>query len=626
MSTNARQRPVDRNGQAQKISGTHDLLNYRLAERVGQDDLATIYRALHLTLDRPVQVRVLRRTDWVSVSRFQLAGKIAARLNHPNILPVIDAGHDDRYGDYIVTPQLNTRSLDEVLASGTVEPIQALKIVTQMAAALDYLHAQGIVHRDLQPLNIAITQQGTAFLANFSLAAAPETPDFSGVEDSDYLTLYSAPEQRLSGDQPAGTLDIYSLGAILYQLLSGDPPPAHGTEPVSVETRHPEYVGIDRVIRRMLAPQPSQRFSSAAQAVGALRQSMRSVIDESTTDMQESDWDTSAEWLENPLETVIAQQLDAEFLAKSRARANQLHRVDAVRKVLDRWSRKGFVRRKQLGKLIQPEHIVSFDVYLYELRAHFETRASPQPRHTAYHGGALPPTELRGLWETQVPEHELFVNAPPEAFAVQGSQKIIDCTLCHRTAKVECQTCGGKGTIERRQRIAAASGQREETVQDTCQTCRGYGRVECQRCEGSGQLLEEMFFTWSRSSRAFFNEDDLSGLDKRAVQRSVQPVFAGRIDPKDAQWYQVGPLKELIEEAVKGGGPDSRLLAADLAIRGAPVTELDYRYNDKPHTLMLLGFNNQIRGDVALYDVERILLYVIIVVMVIAIAVALTIR
>src|SRR5438094_9693586 len=103
---------------SQTTAEVRELANYRLAERVTQEELATVYRATHLTLDRPVQVHILRRTDWISASRFQLAAKLAARLSHPNILPVVDAGHDERYGDYMVTPRLETRSLHELLTDG----------------------------------------------------------------------------------------------------------------------------------------------------------------------------------------------------------------------------------------------------------------------------------------------------------------------------------------------------------------------------------------------------------------------------------------------------------------------------------------------------------------------------
>src|SRR4030095_5324614 len=129
---NARARAATGNGSAQgttrKPAETHDLLNYRLSERLAQEELATVYRATPRPLNRPVQVHILRRTDWISVSRFQLAARLAARLSHPNILPVVDAGHDDRYGDYLVTPRLETRSLQDMLKEGPLDPLVALKI------------------------------------------------------------------------------------------------------------------------------------------------------------------------------------------------------------------------------------------------------------------------------------------------------------------------------------------------------------------------------------------------------------------------------------------------------------------------------------------------------------------
>jgi serine/threonine protein kinase len=85
---------------------------------------------------------------------------------------------------------------------GALDPLQALRIATQLASVLDYLHAQNIVHRDVQPANILITPQGTAYLTNLSLAAAPDTPDLSSIDDTDYRTPYTAPEQTLRSGQP----------------------------------------------------------------------------------------------------------------------------------------------------------------------------------------------------------------------------------------------------------------------------------------------------------------------------------------------------------------------------------------------------------------------------------------
>lgn len=607
---------------------SRELLNYRLGERIGQEELATVYRATHVSLDRPVQVHVLRRTDWVSASRFQLAGRIAARLSHPNILQVIDAGHDERYGDYMVTPQLDARTLREHMAGGPLGALQALRIFSQIGNALDHLHEHGIVHRDVQPANILVTQQGIAYLTNFSLAASPETPDFSEIDDSDYQTPYTAPEQSFANGQVAPTLDLYSIGAVLYQMLSGEMPPPSGTLPPPLGERDQALAGVDRVLARLLALQPAGRFSSAGQAVSALRAALRQQLDESTGDMEESRWEAVAEWLENPLETVAGDVLDAEFVAKSRARADTLHRVDAIRRQLDRWSRHGLLRRPMLGQAIQPEQIVSYNVYLYELRAHYETRTGLQTREVVHHGGAIGgPGREMDVWAAPVPEQEPFVDAPAERMVVPGSQRIIPCGECNGSTKLPCKTCSGKGTITRTQKVNDADGtSRSETFQDNCPTCRGYGKQECHRCEGTGSLMQEKTFTWSRHGRVYLNEDDVSGLHKLTIQAKAQPVYSSRIEPREGRWLQVAPLKELLENALSGGGADARLIAAELTIKGVPVTEVDYRYRDKPHTLQMIGFDHTLRGDSSLYDTERIYLYVALLVMAIILVVVLVLR
>jgi serine/threonine protein kinase len=608
-----------------KPAGTHDLFNYRLAERLAQEELATVYRATHLTLDRPVQVHILRRTDWISASRFQLAARLAARLNHPNILPVVDAGHDERYGDYLVTPRLETQSLQSLLESGPLPPLLALRIFSQIGAALDYLHAQNIIHRDVQPGNILLTPQGVAYLANFSLAAAPDTPDLSSIEEADYLTPYSAPEQSLVSDAPAPAQDLYSLGALLYHMLSGELPPAPGEEPRTLGEREPALAGTDRVIRRLLSAQPAQRYANGAQAASALRQALRVQIDESTEDMQESRWEPVAEWLENPLETVVGDRLDHEFLTKSRARVDALHRVDALKRLLDRWSRHGVLRRPALGQIIQPEQIVSYNVYLYELRCHYETRTQPQTRVSIHMGGAImPASHETDLWAVPVPETEPFVGVVPEAIVVPGSQRVVACTECNGATQIVCKTCEGKGAVERTRRVKESDGTlRNETFQENCPTCRGYGKQPCPRCEATGQLLEEQVFTWSRHGRIFFNEDDITGLHKLTIQTQAQQVFQSRIDPYETHWYNVAPLKELLEEAIKGGGQDSRPIAAELIIRGVPVTEVDYLDGGKLRSLTLIGFNNEIRGNLSLFDTHKAALYALIAALVVVLLVVL---
>lgn len=605
----ARMRPET--NKAARSTPPRDLLNYRLGKRIGQDELASLYHGTHLTLDRPVHIAVLRRSDWVSVSRFQLAMHLGARLSHSNILPVIDAGHDDSLGDYMVMPRLETRSLADILSEGPLEPLLAMRIFTQISAALEFLHEQSIIHRDIQPANILVTPQGTAYLANFSLAASPETPDFSGMNEADYRTLYTAPEQDVRSNRIEPAQDLYSLGALAYHMFSGQAPPLPPEVAAPLSAYTPTLASVDRIIQRLLAVEPAQRYPSASQASMALNQSLRDLRDEATEDMQEANWEPTAEWLDNPLELAFGDRLDQTFVQNSRARANELHRVDTIKRQLDRWGRKGALRRRHYGQEIQAEQIVSYNIYTYVLRAHYERRTEPKTQQQIYKGSIIDPSvRSPELWDVPVPEYEPFVDMAPEPIVIPGSRKLVTCPECNGVQKLDCPTCSGTGQVKVTRRVEDANGKiHNESFQDHCKACHGYGKRPCPRCDGHGQLQEESSFTISRFGKIHTNEDDISGLHRLTIETLAKPVFEGRIDPYEPQWNQVAPLKELLEGASQAGGKDARILAADLIIKGVPITEVDYRYQEKPHTLALLGFENAIRGDSSLIDRERLLLY-----------------
>jgi serine/threonine protein kinase len=590
------------------VGTNNELRSYRLLDRIGQDDLATSYHATHLTLDRPVVVHLLRRTDWVSVSRFQLAGKLAARLRHPNLVEVIDAGHDERYGYFMVTPEIEARPLSEVLAGGRLDPVLALSVARQVGTALEHLHSKGVIHRDVQPANILLTKEGLAYLSNLSFAASPDTPDFSSVDEADYLTEYSAPELRLDAREASPTLDVYGLGAVVYQMLSGSRPAGDGNPLPSLIAADASFGQADRVVQRMLAREPGNRYPGTAQAMAALRQALRDQIDRSTTDMEESRWEASAEWLENPLETVLGDVLNQEFIARTRQRADGLHRMDAIRRLLDRWSRKGRFRRASLGQIIQPEQITSFNIYYYELRTFYETRTPPEPQLRPQKAGERMATlPIPDVWDVDVPVGDEVQDAKPQQLSLPNSMRVIPCSECSGQGKVVCKTCSGKGKVERVRRVKNPDGSiQNETITEECPTCRGYNRQTCTRCEGSGNMVQEQVFTWSRRAKLWQNTDDMDGLPKLALEQRLEPIFDDRIDPHEGRWHGVAPLAELIDTAVREGDEHTRLRNSELRIRGATVTEVDYTLNEQPHRLTIVGNDNDISGDWSLLNFERV--------------------
>lgn len=590
----------------------YELGNYRLHERIGQEELAMVYRATHLALDRPVQFHLQRRTDWVSASRFQLAARLSARLSHSNLLPVIDAGQDDKKRAYLVTPLFEGKTVAELLQDGPLDPLLALRIVTQVAAALDYLHSQQVVHRDVQPANILITPQNVAYLTNLSLAASPDTPDLSELDEAEYLTPYSAPEQRLDQGEATAALDVYSLGAVLYHMLSGEVPAATGDALPTLGSRDPALSGADQVIRRMMAAQPVARYAGAGAAVAALRQALRFQIDAASDDMEESRWETVAEWLENPLEAALGDTLEAdfkEFVAKTRKRADDLHRRDVIRRLLNRWSRNGFFRQRNLGQIIEPEQIVSYNIYFYDLRISYETRTAPQvkrrPKLPDDRNSVLPIPEV---WEVHIPESVAGAEHAQE-LVLPNSTMVMNCPECGGEKTVVCRQCMGKGTIERVRKVRNPDNSvAQEMITEACPACRGYGKQTCKTCEGSGSMVEEQVFTWSRRDKLWQNTDDIEGLPTLALSKRAEPVYNGPIDPFEGRWHSVAPLTELLRAAINDGSGDMRVAAAELSIRGVPITEVDYQLNDQPRRLSFIGHDNELIGDWTLLNKERIAL------------------
>lgn len=590
-----------------------ELRNYRLLGRIAQEELATVYQARHLTLERPVRIHILRRTDWISAARFQLAARLAARLNHPHLAPVIDAGHDERYGAYLVTPELDARPLSDLLADGPLPPQLAVRIASQIASALDYLHENQIVHRDVQPANILVSAEEVAYLTNLSLAASPDTPDFSSLDEADYLTPYTAPEQRLTKGEASAALDIYGLGAVIYHMLAGEPPPLASGEPPSLATFNPALAPADHVVRRMLTPHPQARFPTASAAAAALRRALRDLLDQATDDMEEARWEASAEWLENPVETALAPTLDEPFrayLARSRKRADELHRRDGLRRQLNRWSRDGFFRRRALGQLVQVEQIVSYNVYFYELRVAYETRSDPHPRVRPHTPDDRPSSQTSAdVWHAPVPDLAPFEPVGPQELPVPGSLRIFICSECLGAGKVFCATCRGSGTVEKLSRVSNRDhSSSHEPIATECPDCRGYGKQNCPRCNGSGNLVEELVFTWSRRAKVFENADDVDDLPVAVIKQCLETVFEGPVNPYEGRWHSVAPLAELVRAVIEEAGHATRILHAELKIQGTPVTEVDYLLDDQPHQLFLIGFDNRLVGDWSIYNPERIAL------------------
>ena len=204
------------------------LLNnrYRLLELVGSGGMAAVYRGMDTLLQRQVAVKVLREGfagDPAFLARFQREARAAANLDHPNIVTVYDVGQDGNR-HYIVMEYVDGQDLKTLIRrKGRLYVNEALDIAVQICAGVGHAHKAGIIHCDIKPQNVLITRDGRAKVTDFGIARALSE---SGITESETVwgsPLYFSPEQA-AGEPPSPASDVYSIGVVMYEMLTGTPP------------------------------------------------------------------------------------------------------------------------------------------------------------------------------------------------------------------------------------------------------------------------------------------------------------------------------------------------------------------------------------------------------------------
>src|SRR4051812_26326190 len=224
---------------------------YRLDAQVGHGGMSTVYRAFDTTLERQVAIKLMHRemsSDSDQLERFRREARAVAQLNHAHVVGVIDAGEDDNT-PFIVFEYVEGETLKErIRRHGRLPVTEAVAYAIEVARALGAAHERRIVHRDVKPQNVLIDEEGTAKVTDFgiarSLAEEGLTADGRVLGTTDYVS----PEQAL-GHAVTGQSDLYSLGIVLFEMLSGDVP-FHGDNQVSVAMKHVREELPDLQLRR----------------------------------------------------------------------------------------------------------------------------------------------------------------------------------------------------------------------------------------------------------------------------------------------------------------------------------------------------------------------------------------
>ncbi len=259
---------------------------YTIEHELGRGGMATVYLAQDLKHGRPIALKVLRPELAAALGpgRFLREIEIAARLTHPNILPLHDSGEAGGLL-YYVMPYVDGESLRSRLAREGPLPLdRALEIAREVASALGYAHEHGVVHRDIKPENVLL-ESGHAVVADFGVARAVWELAGDRLTETGIAVgspAYMSPEQAGAEERLDGRSDIYALGCVLYEMLVGEPP-FTGPTPRAVAAKHLRQsvpsaritrpgvpAAVDRVIRTALAKVPADRFSDAAHFAAAL--------------------------------------------------------------------------------------------------------------------------------------------------------------------------------------------------------------------------------------------------------------------------------------------------------------------------------------------------------------------
>ena len=263
---------------------------YEIIEKIGNGGMATVYKAMDKVLKRNVAVKILRdefTTDEEFIKRFDVEAQSAARLTHPNIVSIYDVGVEDNL-HYIVMELIQGKTLKEIILEekGPLPWKWSVNVAIQIASALETAHRNNIIHRDIKPHNIIITEDGIAKVTDFGIAKAVSNSTITAFGTTMGSVHYFSPEHARGGYTDAKS-DLYSLGVVLYEMVTGRLPFDADT-PVSVALKHMQEKpkepievnpnvpkAVNKIIMKALQKDPNLRYQSATEMLTDLNRALK---------------------------------------------------------------------------------------------------------------------------------------------------------------------------------------------------------------------------------------------------------------------------------------------------------------------------------------------------------------
>ena len=262
---------------------------YQIIEKIGSGGMATVFKARQPRLERDVAIKVMHQNisqDTNFLARFEREARIVASLDHPNIVPIYD--YDEHQGQpYLVMKYVRGYTLKDILRAEPIETSDILRVLTAVGSALDFAHKRGVLHRDIKPSNIIIDERGDAYLMDFGLARIAQSGESTMSADVMLGTPhYISPEQAQGNNDLDARTDVYSLGIVLYEMLTGRVPFVGDTSYAIIHAQITETPppprqinptissAVEAVVLKALAKSRDDRYSSPTELVNAFRDAL----------------------------------------------------------------------------------------------------------------------------------------------------------------------------------------------------------------------------------------------------------------------------------------------------------------------------------------------------------------